>query len=335
MNERINNNVEEIIANNFNLIKDIKYVMNQKYILDDKDLSINLEKKANELYLLQKKRKSENPEINVNYMNNDFIFQKGNNFPIYNSNKIEVNINQQSESKNEEVVPQSYCINFEKNNSEHFDSSIYDKIKQNNKKNQNLSNEKKKFFYPIKNNFNENIKILGKDQSKESLNNQTSHFIEKKNYFNVVQEGKPKNKINKEEALNSEKNNEIKVLKNNKAVYINKYLLYSYSSLRNLKKLNKTFFVGRNKRSSKYRGVSKNGYQWQVLMMINNNKYYLGSYPSEELAARIYDIVAIKNRGIKARTNFVYNNNQIEKICKNVIDLKSENISDIIEELIK
>jgi len=34
-------------------------------------------------------------------------------------------------------------------------------------------------------------------------------------------------------------------------------------------------------------------------MMIKKNKYYIGSYPSEELAARIYDILAFKNRGFK------------------------------------
>ena len=134
--------------------------------------------------------------------------------------------------------------------------------------------------------------------------------------------------------MNTENNNEIKVLKNNKVVYINTYLLNSYSSSRNIKTLNNIAFVGRNKRSSQYRGVSKNGNLWQVLMAINNNKYYIGSYPSEELAARIYDILAIKNRGVKARTNFVYNNNQIKKICESEIDLKSANISDIIEQLI-
>ena len=48
--------------------------------------------------------------------------------------------------------------------------------------------------------------------------------------------------------------------------------------------------------------------------MINNKKYYKGSYLSEEIAARIYDIMAIKNFGIKARTNFVYNHIQIKKI---------------------
>ena len=48
--------------------------------------------------------------------------------------------------------------------------------------------------------------------------------------------------------------------------------------------------------------------------MINKNKPYLGNYPSEDLAARIYDIQAIKNWGVKARTNFAYDNNQIKKI---------------------
>lgn len=48
--------------------------------------------------------------------------------------------------------------------------------------------------------------------------------------------------------------------------------------------------------------------------MNNNKKCYLGSYLSEEMAARVYDIFAIKNRGIKARTNFIYNNIQKKKI---------------------
>ena len=312
-------------------------MMNQKYILEDKNLSMSLEKKANELNLLQKKRKTENLEINMRNINNGFIFQKDTNFSIYNIKKIEGNINQRSESENDEIAAQLHCINFERINSEHFGSSSKEEnIKQYNN-NQNLFKGMKKrnisdFF--IKNNFNENIQILSKDQSKESSNNQISHFLVKSNYFNVIKEEKPAKKINKVDFLNKESNNEIRVLKNNKVVYINKDLLNSYSSLRNIKRLNRIFFVGTNKRRSKYRGVSKNGYQWQVLMMVNKNKYYLGSYPSEDLAARIYDVLAIKHRGTKARTNFVYNNDQIKKICENEIDLKSENISDIIDQLI-
>ena len=66
----------------------------------------------------------------------------------------------------------------------------------------------------------------------------------------------------------SKSNNEIKVLKNNKVVYVNKDLLNSYSILRAIKKLKKVNFLVRKKRSSKYRGVSKNGSKWQVLIMI-------------------------------------------------------------------
>ena len=142
-----------------------------------------------------------------------------------------------------------------------------------------------------------------------------------------------KKKITKKYINQGENNNEIKVLKNNKVVYVNTYLLNSYSTSKNIKKLNKIAFIGRNKRSSKYRGVSKNGNQWQVLMMLNKNKSYIGSYPSEELAARIYDILAIKNRGIKARTNFIYNSKQLKRICEIDIDIKSKNISEIISQL--
>ena len=291
-----------------------------------------LTKKVNELYFLQKKRKLKNLEINNN---NDIIFQKDTNFSILNSKKIEVNISQQSEIENGQQVSQSYFSNFKKNNFENFESFKNENLELNNKI-QNLLNGMKNNLvdFSFKKNVNENINILSKDQSKESSNNKISYFIEKKNYFNITREEKPEKKIFKGDDLNTENNNEIKVLKNNKVVYINRDLLNSYSSFKNIKKLNNTFFVGRNKRSSKYRGVSKNGYQFQVLMMVNNNKYYLGSYPSEELAARIYDVLAIKNRGTKARTNFVYNKNQIKKIYENEIDIKSENISEIIEQLI-
>ena len=128
-------------------------------------------------------------------------------------------------------------------------------------------------------------------------------------------------------------NNEIKVLKNNKVVYINKDLLNNYSISRAVKKYKKINFVIRKNRSSKYRGVSKNGNKWQVLIMINNKKCYLGNYPSEDLAARIYDIQAIKSWGIKARTNFVYDNNQIKKIYNKKINIKCNKISDILAQL--
>ena len=67
--------------------------------------------------------------------------------------------------------------------------------------------------------------------------------------------------------------------------------------------------------------------------MINNKKFFLGNFPSEELAARIYDIQAIKARGIKAKTNFIYDNNQLKKIYNKKINIKCDDISDIMSQL--
>ena len=38
--------------------------------------------------------------------------------------------------------------------------------------------------------------------------------------------------------------------------------------------------------------------------MIKKSKSYVGTYTAEDLAARIYDFLAIKNRGNKTKTNF-------------------------------
>ena len=72
----------------------------------------------------------------------------------------------------------------------------------------------------------------------------------------------------------------------------------------------------KGQRGSKYRGVSKNGNQWQVLIMINKKKRYIGNYKTEEEAASSYDIVAIQNHGNKAKTNFYYSPDAILKIKK-------------------
>ena len=116
-------------------------------------------------------------------------------------------------------------------------------------------------------------------------------------------------------------------------VYINRDLLNNYSISRNIKKLKKFNFVKRNKTSSNYRGVSRNGSNWQVLIMVSNIRYYIGSYPCEDLAARIYDIHAIKKRGIRAKTNFPYNDTQIKNIIEKKINIKCDKISEIMDQI--
>ena len=49
----------------------------------------------------------------------------------------------------------------------------------------------------------------------------------------------------------------------------------------------------RDFRGSKFRGISKNGSSWQILVMINRKKKYVGKLQSEEAAARFYDRVSI------------------------------------------
>ena len=216
----------------------------------------------------------------------------------------------------------------------------------------NSSNENMNDNYNITNNIsnhdNDNninqttINILKKDNSK--INSSDNNIIIKNKYFNIsnifksekVNQNNNNNILNKTESVlstNTENNNEIKVLKNNKVVYVNSYLLNSPSTSKKLKKLKKITFIGKSKRSSQFRGVSKNGNQWQVLLMFKKSKSYVGSYNSEEIAAKIYDILAIKLRGVKARTNFKYSYEQIKKIGDTDFDKNSKNLEEIIIKL--
>ena len=240
-------------------------------------------------------RKRENDHLKFR-INNDFAFQKEN-FII-----------QKNESGNVRNEPQSYLINNDVNS---FKKSFCESLDNSNPK------------------LNNKINIITDDKKVNLINASIikNNSLKNKRYFNVI-------KINDKLSFDEGKNNEIKVLKNKKKVYINRYLLNSYSTSRSLKKFEQFKFEIRKKTSSKYRGVSKNGNKWQVLIMINNKKYYKGSYLSEDIAARIYDIMAIKYFGIKARTNFIYNHIQIKTIKESKIKINSDNINEIMEQLI-
>ena len=289
-------NNSNIFCSNFNISNSpqTRYEINrgQNFLINNNNIN------ENNLNFLSNNIINNNENItNNNNMNNISIFQNKTNF--VNNNNINTN----------DVILDTYNIN---------NNSILNEF---NGVNENIFN--------INSNNNNFLHINDNSMSNSSsFNNNITNSFYNKNINNSIE--KEKNEIEVSPLNNNENNNEIKVLKNHKAVYVNRYLLKSPSSSKNLKKLNKIAFIGKTKRSSRYRGVSRNGNQWQVLIMLKRGKSYVGSYTSEEFAARIYDILAIKYRGIKARTNFKYSSEQIKTISETDIDIKSKDINDFI-----
>ena len=67
---------------------------------------------------------------------------------------------------------------------------------------------------------------------------------------------------------------------------------------------NKRVYRSSNKKS-KYKGVSKGDYEsWRAEIKVNGIRHKLGSYKSEDDAARMYDAAARYYHGEFARTNF-------------------------------
>lgn len=297
------NVIHKLIDINDSNIRLICNLINLNYLSYFNNSSFTSEEKPKELYLLKRKRE---PEYFTPKINNDFIFQEEKSFSINRSN-IE-NIRQTNESRNIINEMQPDLINYEINNLKKLLSESSNNL------NQEEYNKPKIFINDKEGNLFNNSSIIRNPSTKLK-------------YFNIEKN------INAKSILDFGTKNEIKVLKNRKIVYINKDSLNNYSASRYIKKSKNINFVIRNKTSSKYRGVSRNGNYWQVLIMINNKKYYLGNYPSEELAARVYDIHAIKMRGIKARTNFPYNDIQIKNIFEKNINIKCDKISEIMKQI--
>ena len=210
-------------------------------------------------------------------------------------------------------------------------------------KNNIAPNKEDDFVIPKKKSENPNeIGLIKKSMLKEKTtqNSQKTNSILENQKSNIEQTNSDCSHINISnkknffiEEMMNQNSNEIRVMKNNKVVYANN--IDSFSKINKIGNKKNLFDIIKRKRGSKYRGVSKNGNQWQVLMMFHNSKSYIGTYPSEELAARIYDIVAIKNKGIKAITNFNYSPKQINNIISNDIDIKANNINLILLDLLK
>ena len=59
------------------------------------------------------------------------------------------------------------------------------------------------------------------------------------------------------------------------------------------------FLQTRSYRGSKFRGVSKNGSKWQVMIVRGNLKKYIGAIENEDVAGVLYDKYAIIIQGLQ------------------------------------
>ncbi|CAI2360436.1 unnamed protein product [Moneuplotes crassus] len=74
-------------------------------------------------------------------------------------------------------------------------------------------------------------------------------------------------------------------------------------------------------RGSIFRGVSMNGYKWQVFFTNKNKKQYIGVVQTKEQAASLYDIFEILHHGMKSKTNYSYTRDQLAEILCQVSSL--------------
>lgn len=73
---------------------------------------------------------------------------------------------------------------------------------------------------------------------------------------------------------------------------------------------------------SRYVGVVRDHNRFQARAHAHGERMYFGSYPSEVMAAEVYDAVVRRLRGEFARTNFPYSNPQADKIAKTLLEEK-------------
>ena len=266
--------------------------------------------------------KNKNIELKENELDNEIDNMKIINDSSSNSNNNIIN--------NSNIIEKENIFNNYINENMNLNYLITNKIIN---YNNDETNDRTSFNEIIFNNLLKKVNSKNNSPDNDNIRNKNFNIT---NVFETEKSNKNDNNINKMESFllaNTEKNNEIKVLKNNKVVFMNSYLLNSPSTSKRVKKLKKITFIGGSKRSSKFRGVSKNGNQWQVLLMYKKSKSYVGSYNSEEMAAKIYDFLSIKLRGVKARTNFKYTFEQIKKIGDSEFDQNSKNLEDIITQM--
>ena len=261
--------------------------------------NININKNINNIINFNNKNvinTNINNNININTVTDskNLIFSKNTlNQNLQNENNININNNKEINS-NLKNTPKII-----------FSSTNYNNINTINKKNEqqqkkaidegNLPTKKTGPLFNIK----ESSLMKEKFQKAQLTSKKRKRFI-KNNKLVFVQVDKETNK--KEE--NKKEKNESEEEENNNDESLNS------------EKVSELIQKNTKPRGSRYRGVSKNGSQWQVLIMVKKKKRYLGSFSNEEEAARAYDRVALQHHGIKAKTNYDYTKDEIKKIME-------------------
>ena len=89
------------------------------------------------------------------------------------------------------------------------------------------------------------------------------------------------------------------------------------------KKKVKGFFSNKSGRRSMYIGVSKNNYNWQVLINVGNKKKYIGTFPTQKEAAIAYDFYSVALHSEKAKTNFNYSGSLMKEMIQSYLNSAS------------
>ena len=307
LEEKINNNSEIIFYNNNDIISKLVNLIIYNNMNIDTYFHLIFKENYEKLFSLNDKISS--PKYN---------FQKNiDNLTNYNNKKSNYFNNDNDESYLLKKLENINKININKSN---IIKESLPKIKD--KKIFKIINFKK---YNIENCNNFNIIKSFTKEKKSNISNSginiNKNIFKKINENNDLPNKNSKIIINKFDSLS----NEIRVKKNNKMIFMDKSLIKQKRKYTKEKKSN---------RKSLYRGVSKNGKNWQTIILTKYGKAYIGTYPTQEIAARVYDFISIKNKGIKAKTNFIYNIHQIQNISEANIDFKSNNIDEIIYNII-
>jgi len=300
------------------------------FINNLKNRETPIESKGSDLLYLQKKRKSEESFFDCQW--NCMTPKKDIDFPLLKKTDGKTETNAFS---SEPIGLSNYNSSNEhsfeyKNKNQNSGNRVLNEIENLIKKIINSNNENKKIDLK-ENDLDFHKKLLGNEKNDIAKNNDIFSLLNVNNKSNDFIE----NNCSKKKNEDNSKKSEMKVMKNNKLVYLNSKKTYFYHHSNYFQKSKKIFSINAGRRSSQYRGVSKNGNQWQVLIMCNKSKSYAGTYTCENLAARVYDILAIKNKGNKAKTNFKYSESQKRKICNTDIDFKAKNLDQIIYDLLK